>query len=73
MSTTTTKRNTGHLSPNARYERKMKDAGFNKITIWVTDAAEDHFKEMADFCKTNRDCYPAQLKSFKTGRMVRMK
>lgn len=64
--------NLAHLSANDRYEQKKKNAGYKKITIWVPTESEDHFKEIANFCCENTDCYPAHVKSFKTGRIVRM-
>jgi len=56
-------------SRNAMYEKKMREKGLKKLTLWIPDESADDLKLMATICCENRDLIPSMLRSLKTGRM----
>ena len=60
------------LTRNQRYEKRMKDNGLEKVTLWVPSVSATEFKQMADFCNLNKDIYPATCRSRKTGQLVKI-
>ncbi len=59
-------------SRNTEYEKRMRDKGLKKITIWVPESSAIDFQHMASFCCSNQDCFPFMARSSKTGRMVKV-
>ncbi|GKT13063.1 MAG: hypothetical protein ISEC1_P2061 [Thiomicrorhabdus sp.] len=57
------------MSRNSEYEKRQKQRGLKKVTIWVPDDTVCEFKIMADFCVENRDHFPFMARSHKTGVM----
>jgi hypothetical protein len=60
------------MTRNQRYEKRMKDNGLEKITLWVPSVSSTEFKQMADFCTLNKDAMPAMCRSRKTGQLVKI-
>ena len=56
-------------SRNAAYEQRRRDDRLVKITVWVPEDAESHFKELANHCVDHRDLYPVACRSMTTGRL----
>ncbi|WP_042149685.1 MULTISPECIES: hypothetical protein [unclassified Pseudoalteromonas] len=57
------------MNRNAKYEKKRKNKGQKKITLWVPEDCEVELKSMADFLCENHGYVPAMVRSLSTGRM----
>jgi hypothetical protein len=57
------------MSRNSKYEERKKQQGLAKVTLWLPKRTIADFKQMAEFCIENRDCFPYMARSEKTGQM----
>lgn len=57
------------MTRNQKYEKKQKDKGLKKVTLWIPDHSEVEIKQMIDFLIDNPDHIPSMARSIKTGRM----
>jgi len=65
------------LTKNQRYEKKRKDAGLKKVTVWCPDYATDELKElMNNICEIylekgefHQDLIPSMYRNIHTGVM----
>ncbi|MCG7563338.1 hypothetical protein [Pseudoalteromonas sp. McH1-42] len=57
---------------NQRYERKQKQKGLVKRTLWIPAGVEVEVKQMIQFLLENPDYVPAQARSLKTGRFKKI-
>lgn len=55
-------------SRNAEYERRKREQGLVKKTIWVPEDCAVEFEQMAKFCIENREFVPFMAKSTITGK-----
>lgn len=60
------------MNRNKRYEQRMKENGFKKITIWVPSDKESDVKQAASAMCEDESLTIGVLKNIKTGRMVSM-
>ncbi|KGR35884.1 hypothetical protein OA39_00986 [Vibrio campbellii] len=60
------------MSRNKRYEQRMKQNGFKKITIWVPSDKESDVKQAASAMCEDESLTIGVLKNINTGRMVSM-
>lgn len=60
------------MNRNKRYEQRMKQNGFKKITIWVPSDKESDVKQAASAMCEDESLTIGVLKNIKTGRMVSM-
>jgi len=57
------------MTRNQKYEKKQRDRGLKKVTLWIPDDSEVEIKQMIDFLIDNPDHIPFMARSVKTGRM----
>jgi len=57
------------LSRNQKYEKKQKDKGLKKVTMWIPEQAEIEVKQMCEFLCDNPDFIPFMARSLTTGKM----
>lgn len=55
-------------TPNQRYERKLKQAGLKKITMFVPEWCAQEFVMMAERCREDRNLKPHLMRNEKTGK-----
>ncbi|HDM8216517.1 antitoxin MazE-like protein [Vibrio campbellii] len=60
------------MNRNKRYEQRMKENGFKKITIWVPCDKESDVKQAASAMCEDESLTIGVLKNINTGRMVSM-
>ncbi|EGR1504922.1 antitoxin MazE-like protein [Vibrio parahaemolyticus] len=60
------------MNRNKRYEQRMKQNGFKKITIWVPSDKESDVKQAASAMCEDENLTIGVLKNINTGRMVSM-
>ncbi|HHG3030805.1 hypothetical protein CGK66_11090 [Vibrio parahaemolyticus] len=60
------------MNRNKRYEQRMKQNGFKKITIWVPSDKESDVKQAASAMCEDESLTTGVLKNINTGRMVSM-
>jgi hypothetical protein len=56
-------------SKNSIYEKKMREKGLKKITLWIPEHCADDLKLMASLCCDDNDLIPSTVRSVTTGRM----
>lgn len=57
------------LSRNQKYEKKQKDKGLKKVTMWIPEQAEIEVKQMCEFLCDNPNFIPFMARSLTTGKM----
>ncbi|CCN40356.1 conserved hypothetical protein [Vibrio nigripulchritudo FTn2] len=60
-------------SRNQRYERKKKEQGLVKTTLWVPESIETEIKQIVAACAENPELTISTLRNIKTGRMVSLR
>ncbi|EHH1109116.1 antitoxin MazE family protein [Vibrio parahaemolyticus] len=60
------------MNRNKRYEQRMKQNGFKKITIWVPSDKESDVKQAVSAMCEDESLTIGVLKNINTGRMVSM-
>lgn len=57
------------MTRNQKYEKKQRDRGLKKVTLWIPGDSEVEIKQMIEFLIDNPDHIPFMARSVKTGRM----
>lgn len=57
------------MTRNQKYEKKQRDRGLKKVTLWIPDDSEVEIKQMIDFLIDNPEHIPFMARNVKTGRM----
>lgn len=57
------------MSRNKKYEKRLREEGLDKITVWIPKEASVDFKLMAAFCVENKNHVPFMVRDLITGRM----
>ena len=57
------------MTRNQKYEKKQRDRGLKKVTLWIPDDSEVEIKQMIDFLIDNPDHIPFMARRVKNGRM----
>ena len=60
------------MSRNSKYEQKMKDKGFKKVTLWVPADRECEIKQAASIMCEDEDITIGALRNMASGRIVSM-
>lgn len=55
---------------NREYEKRMRDMGFKKVTLWVPESMDSDFSEVAEICRRKPHLVLSMLRDTSTGRMV---
>ncbi|ELL0570776.1 hypothetical protein [Vibrio fluvialis] len=58
------------MTRNAKYEQRMKDKGFKKITLWIPIDRESDLKHAVSMMCENKSLTVGVLKDTVNGRMV---
>ncbi|MGF1711022.1 DUF3018 family protein [Vibrio kagoshimensis] len=58
------------MSRNADYEKRMRDLGFKKITLWIPDSMSAEFHQCASACRVRPTLVLSTLRDSATGRFV---
>ncbi|OEE69466.1 antitoxin MazE-like protein [Vibrio genomosp. F6] len=60
------------MSRNSKYEQKMKEHGFKKVTLWVPSDRECDIKHAVSSMCENDNLTVSVLRNLDTGRLVSM-
>jgi len=60
------------MSRNAKYEQRMKDAGYKKVTLWMPEDRESDIKHAISILCENENLTINVLRDSVTGRLVSM-
>lgn len=60
------------MSRNSRYEAKMKENGFKKVTVWVPADRESDIQQAITMMRENDNLTINVLRNLDTGRLVSM-
>ena len=58
------------VNRNRDYEKRMRDRGYEKMTIWVPFGMKPDFLEHAEACRNNPNLSLSMLRDVSTGRLV---
>lgn len=60
------------MSRNSRYEAKMKEKGFKKVTVWVPADRESDIQQAITMMRENDNLTINVLRNLDTGHLVSM-